>query len=329
MDYSQRSGSTPRLLLPRDDDSVSTNFSTQYAGIMTFLTVASEGSFANASRRLGVGRSAVSRSIQRLEAHLKTRLFLRTTRTTKLTEDGERFFENCHRGVAHISDALEEMFDRQEGSPRGRIRISSSMAFGRRIVEPLVDKFIEMYPGVRIELLLEDRPTDFASDQIDVSFRMGRVKDSLIVAKSLQPMRMATVAAPSYVATHGLPETPESLADHKCVNYQLWDGRRFEWEFTVDGLTRRFQPKTDLMFNDTELVLRAALRGKGLAQLAGYLIRSHIDAKDLLVVLPEYAPEDRAYFLCYLSRQHMPSRVRKFIDFMTDEIRAINFNDFA
>lgn len=212
-------------------------------------------------------------------------------------------------------------------APRSSIRISSPVTFGRRIIAPQLDKFINAYPEVKIELLLDDRPTDFATDQVDVAFRNGRVTDSQVIAKQV-PMRMATIASPSYIAANGLPDTPEDMIHHKCINYRYWNGLGLEWEFRADGLTRKLLPGAHLTFNNFDLVLRAVLQGRGIAHLPGYLIRPYVQARELVVALPEYAPEDRGHYLCYLSRQHMPSRVRVFIDFMTEEVRALHLDNF-
>ncbi len=315
-----------RLSLPNRADALSTSFATSYAGIMAFMAVASEGSFAKAGERLGIGRSAVSRNVQKLEMQLSTRLFLRTTRTTQLTREGQRFFENCHQGVTHIVEAMNDMLELREGPPRGLVRVSATVGFGRKVVAPLLEAFMKAYPEIAIELLLDDRPTDFASEQIDVAFRNGRIEDSSIIAKQLIPMQMALCAAPSYVTTHGLPRTLEDLCHHECINFRFTSGRVFEWEFKVDGRMRKIQPTARLTFNDADLVLRAVLQGWGIAQMAGYQICDHLAARELVVALPRHAPDDRGHFICYLSRQHLPTRIRVFIDFMTEQIRALDLN---
>src|SRR5215469_12829148 len=150
------------------DDSLAYSFVTSYAGVVSFLAVANEGSFARAGDRLGIGRSSVSRNVQKLEAQLDTRLFLRTTRSTSLTREGELFFENCQAGVERIVQALEEMRELRNGPPRGRLRIYSTPGFGRKIVAPLLRGFHAQYPDIKLELMLNDRPMDFTADRIDV-----------------------------------------------------------------------------------------------------------------------------------------------------------------
>ena len=346
MDQSDTQRTGFRIGLPNRSDDLSTCFATSYAGIIAFMAVATEGSFAKAGERLGIGRSAVCRNVQKLETQLSTRLFLhisavcrnvqkletqlstrlflRTTRTTHLTLEGERFFENCHQGVERIVEAVNEMLELREGPPRGLVRVSSTVGFGRKVVAPLLEKFMATYPEVAIDLLLDDRPVDFVSEQIDVAFRDGRIEDSSIIAKQLVPMERVLCASPSYAQQYGLPSSLEELDQHACINLRLAGGRALEWEFKVDGRAHKYLPAARLTFSDIDLVLRAVLDGRGIAQLPGYLICDLVARNELVIALKRYVPDDRGHFICYLSRQHLPSRIRAFVDFMTTEIRALD-----
>lgn len=305
-------------------DGLASSFSASYAGVVAFIAVADEGSFARAGDRLGIGRSAVSRSVQKLEAQLGTRLFLRTTRSTTLTREGELFYRNCHPGVERIVQALEDMRDLREGPPRGQLRISATSGFGRRVVAPLLHDFRARYPGIAVDLLLDDRSTDFSADRVDVAFRDGRMEDSQVIAKKLIPMPMLVCASPGYRRVHGLPRQVEDLAAHDCINFRTASGRIFEWEFRVGGQVQKFLPSSTCTFNDEELVLQAVLDGQGVAQMAGYQISQHLRSGRLVACLAQYAPDDRGHYLCYLSRQQLPGRIRVFIDFMTAAIRALD-----
>lgn len=315
-----------RVGLPSSADALSTCFATSYAGIIAFMAVATEGSFAKAGERLGVGRSAVCRNVQKLEMQLSTRLFLRTTRTTSLTQEGERFFENCNQGVTHIVEAMNDMLDLREGPPRGLLRISSTVGFGRKVVAPLLSRFSKAYPDIAVELLLDDRPADFAAEQIDVAFRDGCIEDSSIIAKQLIPMQMVLCASRAYAEERGLPSTLEELGQHDCINFRFSSGRVFEWEFKVEGHVRKYLPTARLTFSDADLVLTAVLDGRGIAQMPGYQICDYIARNELVMALRQYVPDDRGHYICYLCRQHLPSRIRVFVDFMTEEIRALDLN---
>ena len=318
------------ISLPKDSfdhrDPLTSSLSASYAGVVAFLAVANEGSFSRAADRLGIGRSAVSRSVQKLEGQLGARLFLRTTRSTAITREGELFYENCRPGVERILQALEEMRDLREGPPQGRLKISAPHGFGRRVVAPLLAEFRARFPAVTLELLLEERAVDLATDRVDVAFRDGRLEDSQVIAKQLIPMRMQVCASPDYARRHGLPESVDDLAAHACINQRLANGRLQSWDFKIDGHARSITPNADIIVNDSSLAMRAVLDGQGLAQLAAYQVCDALRAGTLVACLAHVAPDDRGHYLCYLSRQQLPKRIRVFIDFMTTRIRALDLD---
>lgn len=302
-------------------DPLANSFTTSYAGVVAFLTVANEGSFSRASDRLGIGRSAVSRSVQKLEAQLDTRLFHRSTRSTSLTREGELFYENCQPGVTRIVQALEDMRELRNGPPRGHLRIQSTPSFGRKVISPLLPSFHTKYPDITLELLLDDRPADFTADRIDVSFRDGRMEDSDIVARQLIPMQMLVCAGPAYAQTHGLPRHVDDLNKHHCINFRTASGRAKEWEFNIDGVAQRRLLPARHTFNDLDLILQAVLQDQGIAQLPAYLVCDLIREQKLVICLAQHAPDDDGHYLCYPSRKQLPARIRVFIDHVTEHIR--------
>jgi len=311
------------------DDPFASSFATSYAGVVSFLAVATEGSFSRASDRLGIGRSSVSRNVQKLEAQLNVRLFQRTTRNTSLTREGELFYEKCQPGIERIAQALEDMRELRSGPPSGHLRIGSTPAFGRKIVAPLLRGFHAQYPGIALELLLNDRPCDFTADRIDVSFRDGRMEDSGIVARQLIPMQMIVCASPAYARIHGLPRHVDELADHRCINFRASSGRVREWHFKVDGLAQRRQPVALHTFNDADLILQAVLDGLGIAQLPAYQVCDLLGEGRLVSCLAQHAPDDGGHYLCYLCRKHLPARIRVFIDYMTEHTRKFDVQGLA
>jgi DNA-binding transcriptional LysR family regulator len=307
----------------RQDPLVS-SLSASYAGVVAFITVANEGSFSRAADRLGIGRSAVSRSVQKLEGQIGARLFRRTTRATSITREGELFYENCRPGVDRILLALEEMRDLREGPPRGRLKISAPHGFGRKVVAPLMGEFRTSFPEVTLELLLEEGAMDLATDGVDVAFRDGRLDDSQIIAKQLIPMQMHVCASPEYARRYGLPQSVDDMAAHSCINHRLANGRLQCWDFKIDGKMCSITPDGDIVVNDPSLAMRAVLDGQGLAQLPAYQASEALRNGTLVACLAHIAPDDRGHYLCYLSRQQLPKRIRAFIDFMTTRIRALD-----
>ena len=308
----------------RHHDPLTSSFSASYAGVVAFIAVATEGSFARAGERLGVGRSAVSRSVQKLEGQLGARLFQRTTRATSLTREGELFFDNCRPGVERILEALEEMRDLREGPPRGLLRVGAPLGFGRKVVAPLLAKFRARFPEVAIELVLDERDADLVAARIDVAFRDGVLEDSEVIARQLIPMRSVVCAAPSYARRCGLPGSVDALAAHACIGQCLPNGRLREWTFRIDGRTTRIAPQGALTTNDPGLILEAVLAGEGIAQLPACHVADALRAGTLLACLEPFSPDDGGHYLCYLSRRQLPKRVRAFVDFMTQEVRALD-----
>ena len=304
-------------------DILAASFAASYSGVVAFIAVVTEGSFARAGDRLGVGRSAISRSVQKLEEQLGTRLFFRTTRSTSLTREGELFYENCRPGVERIVQAVDDLRELREGPPRGRLRVGSSVGFGRRVVAPLLAGFQGTYPEIAIDLLLDDNSADFKCDHLDVAFREGPLEQSQLIAKQLFPLQLVVCVSPEYASKYGLPPRIEALNDHSCINYRYGSGRIREWEFKLDSQPKKFTPQGKSSFNDEDLVQRAVLEGQGIAQLARYQIGDLLQAGQLLSCLEPYAPDDRGHYLCYLSRQHLPARVRVFIDYMTLHTRNL------
>lgn len=311
---------------PDREDPLTSSFSASYAGVVAFMTVATEGSFARAADRLGVGRSAVSRSVQKLEGQLGARLFSRTTRSMSLTPEGELFFENCRPGVERIQQAMDEMRDLREGPPRGQLRISATHGFGRKIIAPLMNEFLLRYPGIGIELMLDERAPDLAVDRIDVAFREGRLDDSQVIAKQLVPMQMLVCASPDYARRHGLPTSVDELQAHACINRRLPNGRLRSWDFEVDGREHCITPQGDIVLNDDDLIMQAMLDGQGLAQMPGFQVCDALRKGTLVSCLDQFAPDDRGHYLCYLSRRQLPKRIRVFIDFITAQVRALHLD---
>lgn len=297
-------------------------FSASSAGVIAFVSVASEGSFVRAADRLGIGRSAVSRSVQKLESQIGVRLFRRTTRSITLTSEGEMFYEACRPGVEKIVQAMEDIRDLRDGPPRGQMRVSATQVFGKRVVAPLLPEFRRLFPELSLELLLDEGNVDFVADRIDVAFRHGPLEDSQILAKPLAPLQMQVCASADYARRHGLPGSIDEIARHSCITLRLPNGRQQRWDFEVDGRASSIAPPSTIVFNDASLILQSVLDGQGLAQLAACGTVDAVRAGKLVTCLDHIAPHERSHYICYLGRKHQPKRIRAFIDFMTARIRV-------
>lgn len=301
------------------------NMPANYQDVLAFLAVASEGSFARASVRLELSRSGVSRSVRRLEARLGTRLLARTTRSVSMTPEGELLYELCLPGVERISEALIHLGDLKEGPPRGRLRVSSSVGFGRMVIAPMLMDFCRLHPSIDLEFVLDDHFTDFTTDRFDVTIRNGRLESSEIIARRLAPMQMVVCGSPAYFEQHSPPRTVEDLQSHRCINFQLASGGLYEWEFEEkSGRRYKFLPKTGPTFNDPGLVCSAVKAGLGLSQMAAYMVTESVRSGELTVCMEDHLVRDRGHYLCYPSRKHMPPRVRALVDYLLEQFSRIN-----
>jgi DNA-binding transcriptional LysR family regulator len=299
---------------PPAHDPLSASFSTSYANVVAFMAVVVEGSFAKAASRLGVDRSAVSRSVKRLEEHLGVRLLRRTTRSLSLTSEGELLHDQCRPGIEQIGQAFELLRELRDGPPQGTLRIGAEVDFGRRVIAPLLPAFQSAYPGIGLDVVLDDMPVNFIDDRIDVRFQRGPLADGHVVARRLMPLDLTVCATPSYFHWHGVPLTPEDLRRHRCVGRRLPNGRLQDWEFSVQGRLLRQRVTPRHIVNDDELLARAVGEGLGIGQLPGHLVRDRLADGSLVRCLEDHAVEDAGYELCYPRRTHMPTRVRVFID---------------
>jgi DNA-binding transcriptional LysR family regulator len=187
-----------------------------------FAAVVEQGSFSAAGRVLDMSPSAVSRAIDRIEARLGVRLLLRSTRALSLTAEGQTYLQTARRILADLDDAEQQIAD--QGSPRGRLRVTAALSHGRLCVVPLLGKFVALYPDILVDIALNDALVDIAAGQADVAVRFGPLPDSALTARKLGETGRVIVASPEYLRQHGAPEVPEDLHRHNCLNFKFRRG---------------------------------------------------------------------------------------------------------
>ncbi len=274
-----------------------------------FLRVSEEESFSAAARSLDLDPSTISKVVQRLENRLGVRLFHRTSRVLRLTQEGERFLSAAQKVMQALEEAEESLSPSLEAAS-GVLRIGSTPAFARFWLAPLMPSFCEKHPQLRVEFLLSATPPDLFEQQIDVSFQSGAIPDSSLVARRVGTVRWHLYAAPSYLERHGTPRTIDELADHRCLNF-LPGSYRSRWPM-VDGQGRRdVTPDPGPVSANTGDVLCAlAVAGMGVARLAEYRVANDAPPGSLVTVLDEHQPEGEPIFAVYPSRRHLSLRVR-------------------
>ena len=280
--------------------------------IHAFVHVAEVKSFTAAAERMGMSRSAVGKSVIRLEDRLGIRLLQRTTRSVSLTGEGAVFHERCIRILADLDEAEMSMLSHSQ-TPRGRLRLELPVSFGRLHVLPIVNEFMSKWPEISVNVSFNDRFVDLIDEGIDLAIRLGGSDDSRLMTRYLAPHRLVTCASPSYLKKYGVPTDVEQLLEHSCLSF-VHGGRPAEWRFTVGGVVRSVIINGRFSATNAEAVRDATLAGYGVAKLATFLIDDHLRAGRLVPILTEFAADGPEVRAVYPSSRHLSPKVRSFID---------------
>ncbi|UWU16735.1 LysR family transcriptional regulator (plasmid) [Rhizobium sullae] len=272
--------------------------------LMAFLAVAREKSFTRAAAKLGVSQSALSHIVRQLETRLGVRLLTRTTRAVSLTDAGERLFQGVGPHFDEIEAELEALTELRE-KPAGNIRITASDHAINWVIWPKLRRFLPNNPDIKVELVRENGLSDIVTERFDAGVRMGeQVAKDMISARIGPDFRFAVVGAPSYFETKGVPETPQDLVRHNCINERLPTyGGFWRWEFEDNGHEIKIRVEGQLAFNNSYQGLEAALEGFGLAYVPEDEALPHIAEGRLVRVLESYSPYWDGYHLYYPSRR--------------------------
>ncbi len=284
-----------------------------------FVRAVELGGFSLAARALRMTPSAVSKLVARLERRLGARLINRSTRKLLLTAEGQAFLERAHRVLADLDEA--ERAVTAGAVPRGLVRVNCNVPFGLHRLLPLVPRFTAAHPEVRLDIALSDRVIDLMDERADVAIRVGSMRPSQLIARKLGQSRMAVVAAPTYLARRGVPQTPYDLDAHNCIAFNF--ARHVdEWSFVVDGTDVSLPARGDVVASDGEILRRLALAGQGVTRLSLFHIRPDIKAGRLVPVLEAYNPGDvEEVNVVYVGHGgRLPARVRALIDFLAEEV---------
>ena len=286
-----------------------------WGSLAAFAVVAQERSFTRAAARLGVSPSALSHTMRRLEERLHIQLLARSTRSVSTTEAGERLLARAGPALEQISHAIDDL-GRLVGRPSGPVRITASRSAARMVIAPVLPQFVERYPDIVVETLIEPGLTDIVARRFDAGIRLGESLEKDVVAIPVTgPLRIAVVGAPRYFAAHALPATPHDLRQHRCVNFRLpAAGTIYKWEFEHGRHKVEVGVDGPLVFDDEDMVLDAALAGVGLAYLIEDQVVSLIQAGALRRVLEDWCPPFQGFFLYYPGRRQVSPALAAFID---------------
>ncbi|MBN3561165.1 LysR family transcriptional regulator [Aliamphritea spongicola] len=272
-----------------------------------FIRIAETGSITESARQLGITTAAASLGLRRLEAQLDVQLFIRTTRQLRITAAGEKFLFHCRQALETLAQGMAAAHSNLNDIS-GNLRFSVSSDLGRNLVLGWVDEMMEQYPALSIDLNVSDSLSNFFQDQVDVALRYGKPQDSTMVSFHIATLKRITCASPEYLADAGVPAHPDELKDHNCLLYRL-DGRLFNhWEYSGETGKHRIKVSSNRISNDTDIVRRWAVAGKGIAYRSQIDVAADIRQGNLVTLFEDYqSPPVELYLLCPGRKQVTPA----------------------
>lgn len=291
---------------------------TETLELTVFACVVKHSSYAKAAEELLLSPSGVSRIVTRLEERLGARLLQRTTRKLSLTEAGGAFYARASQILVDLTDAEAEV-QKTALHPRGTLRMSASVFFGRRYIAPMLGQLTLKFPELLVELSLTNRFVDLIEEGIDLALRIGSLSDSRLIARRLCTNRRILVTSPSYVAARGVPRTPEDLSNHECVIFTGFSRPR-EWKLIGPDGPVTAEVSGRITSNDVDVVTTAAKQGLGITVGSTLSVGPELLSGALVPVLPGYDFEPTAVFAVYPSARQLSTKVRAVVDFLAEAL---------
>lgn len=288
--------------------------------LLSFMMVARERSFTRAAAQLGVSQSALSHAMRNLEARLDVRLLTRTTRSVVPTEAGEQLLVRLTPHLVEIEQELTALRDRRD-RPAGNIRISAGEHAMSAVLWPVLKPFMAHYPDINIEVTVDNGLTDIVDGRFDAGVRLGeQIAKDMVAVRIAPDMRMAVVGSAAYFAQYGVPQTPEALENHRCINMRLPTlGGLYAWEFEQDGREMRVRVDGQLTLNSLPQRLDAAVAGLGLAYVPQDTVVDLVADGQLVRVLESWCPSFEGYHLYYPSRRQHTTAFTLLVEALRNE----------
>ena len=288
------------------------------AELEAVVAVAGRGGFRAAARDLGVSSSALSQQIASLEARLGVRLFNRTTRSVSLSSAGEQFVAEVTPALSAIRNAID-LADEHRAEPSGTLRINMAIGAARMVLEPYLLEYLNRYPQMSLEVVTEGALVDINAQGFDAGVRiLEAVPPDMIAIPLGDTIRPAIVGSPAYFAGRDLPQVPADLMGHRCIRARMASGSIYRWEFEKRGQAFTLDVPGNLTLDESDLLLRAALNGVGLAYLNEWQVADAVAAGRLMHVLKDWTPPYPGLCLYYPGRRHLPAKMRAFIELIRD-----------
>jgi len=285
-----------------------------------FTLVADAGSFSAAGRRLDLAPSSIGRIIDRIEARLGSRLLLRTTRSLALTAEGVAYLSAARRILSDLQETEQAISN--QSSPRGRLRVSSSILYGSMFLVPLLGEFIRQYPGILLDISLTDEIVDISAGQADIGVRSGPLGDGPLTVRKLGETRKVIVASPDYLSRRGMPVSPEDLHEHDCLGFNFKRAAP-TWPFRKDGHDYTLAIRGSVEANNGETLGQLAAEGVGVTRVGALTVEDAIRTGRLVPLLEDFNPGDvEEINAVFVGGAHTPARVRCFVDYLVANLRS-------
>lgn len=284
------------------------------------MAVADAGGFTAAAERLGVTKSQVSQQVRKLEEELGGALFTRTTRQVRLTAAGRRLLEECAPLLRDLGSALERFGGERERLD-GLLRLTAPPDFATRTLAPLIAEFAARHPGIRFDLDSSEEQLDLVAEGIDLAIRFGRLRDSRLRAARLGGFEQWVIAAPDYIARHGMPSGPAALAEHRWVAISLLSSP-LTWTFRRGGQSQTVRMRETMRCNSAQALQALVRSGAGVTILLDTVIAEDVAQGRLLRLLPDWKLPDGAIHAVFPPGRDVPLRVRRFVEFLRERMAA-------
>ncbi|MGJ4858971.1 LysR family transcriptional regulator [Labrys sp. La1] len=285
-----------------------------------FIQVAEAGSFVAAGQRLGLSGSAIGKAIARLEEEMGVRLFHRSTRSMALTEEGSFFLDTCRR-IQSDFEAAQAQLSRAQATPRGQLRVSLPLA--GMLLMPTIAAFMAEYPEINLDLDFTDRLVDVIEEGFDAVIRTGEVRDTRLMSRKLGTFKHRIVAAPAYLAAHGVPTAPEDLLGHRCLHHRYANSGRFEpWPLVRDGREFKLDLPQTTVASTLEPLIYLAERAFGITCLPPFAVASELAQGSLVSLLEEHLAEAGTFRVLWPTNRYLSPKVRVFVDYMAANLFA-------
>jgi DNA-binding transcriptional LysR family regulator len=284
------------------------------------LTVVETGSLSAAARRLRTPLATVSRKVSDLEAHLRTKLFNRSSRKLVLTDAGSTYVAAAKRILADVTEA-ERAAAGEYAAPTGELIVTAPVGLGRLHVIPILAEFFKLYPDIDVRLVLSDRVVSLLEDHIDVALRIGSLPDSSLMALRVGSIRRVVCASPAYLAARGTPQSPDDLAGHDCISYAGFVGADV-WTFVRAATDIAVPVRTRLSVASAEAACDAARAGIGITAAFSYHVTAALAAGTLVTLLDDFQPPALPVNLVYTAGRFLPIKLRAFLDFSAPRLKA-------